>query len=134
MIKKDFQMASQKMTKRQAIQIVVRELEGWLDRRGVIDTKTVQLLKIKHGVTTERTVAAIEQFVLPAFECKQLPEYVRAEMEKAHFFSYKLKGAADDPEIQSKLEAAAAALKTMTEEDVLVVCRHLVNLCRIIKK
>jgi hypothetical protein len=126
-------MTTQKMTKRQLVERVVDRIEGWLDHKEVLDVKTIGQLRLLHGIDTNRLVAGIEKFILPAFESDSLENYVKAELEKAQFFSYKLRGASEDPVIQAKLANAAKQLRTLTPADVYWLCQRLTIVCKILK-
>ena len=121
------------MTKKQWVEKVVRQIQGFVDQKGILDTKSIQHLKLLHGINTDRVVASAERFLVPAFEQNLLLNYVRAELEKAQFFSYKLRGASEDPEIQAKLMQASKQLQKLSESDIHWLCGRLAVICKVIK-
>ena len=116
-----------------AMEKLISDCEQWLQDRGIIDKKTVQVLRRQHGITTDRIVAMVENFGLPAYKLGEVDSYVKSELQKARFFSFKLKNVyKDDTTTQAQLDQAADRLKTFTMEDHAYIVRQLKRICAIL--
>lgn len=121
------------MTKRQAIEKLVSDFEHWLHDKGIMEQKMIAALRKHHSVTTDRIVAFVEKFALPAFQLNQLDAYIKSELQKAGFLSYKLRNIyADRPDMQAEMNRVADRLKTFTMEDHAYIVRQMKRICAIL--
>lgn len=71
------------ITKRAAVEAVIKDCEKWLQDQKIMDFKTIVGTRQKYQISTEKVVSLVERFALPMHRINKLEWYCEEELRKA---------------------------------------------------
>ena len=111
------------MTKKQAIEKCIKNLQGYLITQGLTTQKHLNAVIKEYKITTPKVVAYLENFFMKPYQANMLEAYVAQEIMKGKFLFLKYQKLARSDKIKTALGQYAE--KKITPGQLKVVVRRL---------